>query len=268
MRHDFIIGIDLGKRRDMAAFAGLRRTPLVIYPANASAPGGPPVEEEDEEEPLLLRAEYCLQVPKRTAYYKVAQHAADLSQLPQLVGRVNFALDITGAEAALEIFEQHRELDGILWPIVTTMGQKPKRDPVQAMRWTVPKTALRDAVLNNLQRRRLECCVLDPWHFDVLRTQMFAFKPKRNEKTGSVAMEAETESVHDDLVSALMLATWLSGIVPLTEADEPGAEQVPYTVLPGLTTNVERPLPTWRGPEDVHAPAGSSGYPLAPRGQT
>jgi hypothetical protein len=244
-REDFLFGFDFGKRRDNAAIIGLRRTPLPNYVA--------PTNEEAEDDPLLLRIIHAQLAPLHTEYHALAEHAAHIAQRPRYQGRVQFVLDVNGpGEPAVEIFERQPGLEEILWLINTSAGQTARRVE-KTMRFSVPKKDLKDAVKVNLQRRRLVANPLDAHDMEALRLQLFAFKMKV--KAGKVTMEAQTESDHDDLVMALAMPVWLSGQLPLEERDGEPAGQ-PGVLLPGPTTTVDRPAPSWRdGP--VMRPAGT-----------
>lgn len=248
MRKDYIIGVDLAKRYDRTAITVLERTPLPNPPAIED--GAP------DEDPLLLRCVYCHQPPQRTAYQKIAEFCAQLIEHPKLKGRVNLVLDMTGVgDGVKELFDQLAALDGLVWTIVITPGQRVNKRPDMA--YTVPKKDLVDAVLIALQRKRLFANPNDPWDMEVLRKQMFAFKRKIDPRTMQVSLESIDESVHDDACLSLCLAVWLSTQIPLEDQGEWGSGNEPHILLPGAQA-IPRFADTWRPTDDpsTHRSAG------------
>ncbi len=247
MRKDFILGVDLAKRYDRTAFTLLERTPLDV-----------PVPEDEElpdTDPLLLRLAGCYQPPRGTAYEVVAKYAGRLVNCDFLRGRTQVVLDLTGVgQAVLELFYQQPWLDELTWSVTITPGQRVSRRA--PMEWGVPKKDLVDAVLINLQRKRLVACPLDGWDMEVCRKQMFAFKRKVDPKTLYASFEAIDEATHDDAVLSLCLGCWLSGQIPLDDHGE-DSEIQPYTILPGAAP-MPRFADTWRPTDDpaTHRQAG------------
>ncbi len=253
MRLDYICGIDLARRFDFASFVLLQRTPIE-GPIN---PEDLPEDAPQEEDPLLLRVIYALQARRNTPYEDLAKHAAALALHPKLRDRVQFIVDATGVgDAALELFDQQIALHDILWALTISPGQAAIRK--KGMRFSVPKKDLKDAVLVNLQRRRLVACPQDPWHMEELRKQLFAFKPKQKQSTGHIAWEALTEADHDDLVIAAAAACWLSSQLPLEDMGEYNSEASTPHILVHGPASIPRYADSWRGDggPETHRPAG------------
>lgn len=273
MRKDFLVGIDLAKRYDFAAFVGVSRVPLNEDKISLIRDGWEDLEAENstapvDDDPLLLRVEYTLQVPRGTSYYAIAEHAATLAEHPKLKGRIQFAVDVTGVgEAVLEILEARPELDGLLWCIQITPGQRSSRK--KGMRFGVPKKDLKDSVLVKLQQKRLVANPLESHDMERLRSQMYSFKKKYTEKR-NVTFEAESETDHDDLVMALASLCWLSDQLVLEDQGEWQGGR-PEILLDGPEQLAPRGYPTWRGGGEstTHRPAGNGpvitpGQPMGP----
>ena len=269
MRKDYVVGVDLAKKFDRTAIIVLERTPLA---APLIVPEGDESLSADDD-PLSLRAVGAYQLPRGTPYEAAADYAVKLAEHRRLKGRIQFVLDATGVgEAVLEIFAQKPSLDGLVWSITISPGQRASKK--QNMRFSVPKKDLVDACLIAFQRRRLKMCPHDPWDMETLRKQLFAFKRKVDQRTLVASLEAIDESIHDDLALALCLGVWLSNQLPLEDQGEWGEGNEPHILVHGPQA-MPRYAETWRGDggPETHRPAGTGphqsnqGLPEQPQGR-
>jgi len=189
-RPRYVIGLDLGQRRDWTALAVLEQT----------------------RERQGAKASYAVRQLDRTrqeSYPAVADAVAELMSAPPL-DMGTLALDETGVGAAVGdlLAEQLRRV----WRVTITAGSVANRD---GNRYMIPKRDLVGVVAVLLETRRLKVAEGLP-HAATLIAELHNFKAKisasGHDQYG--AGDDWREGNHDDLVLAVALACWMGEYGP------------------------------------------------------
>lgn len=229
---DYLIGADLGRQHDPAAFAVLERS------------------HNDAQDYFDVLGVY--QLPLRTSYPEVIRFLAAMAAHPDLVGKVQVVVDATGVGLAVMdmVLDSPSGLAELAWFITITGGDR--KFSQDGCHFKVPKKDLVGALQLVLQERRVR---MDPGNegATVLRKELYAFTMTRT-FSGQITFEAESKRDHDDMVIALMLPVWLANRVPLgwTSNDRPlDWGNLPCKLADGNNwaggqTALGSPVPSWR----------------------
>ena len=242
---DFLIGGDLGQSNDPSVSLVIARQPL--SDAATSAGEGPA---EDRFRFTIL---HVMVYPLRTPYPAVVQEFALLATHNTIRHRVNIVLDRSGVgRGIVDLFRDHGEMASITWGVSITAHSNPSRDKTSPMDWSVPKKDLVGATQLALQRQRI---IHHPYcpGIGTLLQELHSF---RHTTVGGVrhTFEGKGKS-HDDTVTALSVALWMSHLIPYEGADHStGVNQDrPSVLLPGHMPR-HGAIPSWRDGQHAHLP--------------
>jgi hypothetical protein len=202
MSDDYILGLDLGQRRDYSALAIVER----LWKAH-------PDDEGRQVSHYGIR--HLRRWPLGTSYTAVAADLAALVRQPPLHWPV-LVVDQTGVGQAVVDFLVMRSLSATLERVVITSGQQVTRSASRA--WHVPKKELVSCLQALLQGRRLQVAALPERALLLEELQLFRVKITAAAKETFQAWRARD---HDDLVLAVALACWWAerhGVGPSAEA--------------------------------------------------
>lgn len=189
MQPDFLIGLDLGQRRDKSALAVVERIRR-------------PVPDCVSQLVCHYAISHLRRWPLRTNYATVAADLAGIVRTPPLNWPV-LVIDQTGVGQAVVDFLLKAELASTLERVDITAGRRISRDESGA--WRVPKKELISCLQRVLQSRRLQIANLPERLALIRELQAFCVKitAAAREK-----FEARRERDHDDFVIAVALAIW------------------------------------------------------------
>lgn len=250
---DFIVGLDLGKKTDPAAWVVLGRTPYASSSRNM-----------DEYVFTILNIHTF---DLETEYHSIEDDVETLLENPAFGGRVNVAADFTGlGQVFLESLRRRESIADRIWGICFTSGVRSHRDAKALMNFTVPKKDLVGVTLLAIQEGRLHVHPDLPGWAD-LKDQLLSFTYKRAQKTTQFEGEAGT---HDDIVTALCGAIWISDHLPY-QAGAPAAEADASRITPVTASAFPSGTPAWMerrppGPGGSQRPS-STGTPRASPGR-
>jgi hypothetical protein len=184
---EYFCGLDLGQSRDYTAVAIAER---VLSPRERHAT-------------YLFR--YVQRLPLGTSYPQVVKHVTDALNRPPLKGHTALALDFTGV--GRPVFDMFRQahLPCSLYGVSIHGGI--------AVNWDgftvgVPKRDLISSAQVLLQSKRLEIAGAMP-DTTALTTELQNYQVKIDPLTAHDSYSAWREGVHDDLVFAVCLASWI-----------------------------------------------------------
>lgn len=147
----------------------------------------------------------------RMSYPAQARYIARLDGDSVLSGDYDLIVDGTGVGEA--VFDMLRDEGLNPMKIIFTSGDRASaiqaRSPSGFTRregWNVPKNAMVDTLALALQQRRLRILPGVPFREDI-ETQMAAFTGRLT-KGRNMVYNNETDSIHDDIVSMLMMMAW------------------------------------------------------------
>ncbi len=195
----FVLGVDLGQTKDYTALAIVQRVlPELTAPSSE--------EKSDEQAALESKPTYHLRylerTPLGTPYPAIVTQTLALLRTPPLSHSSPLVVDKTGVgSAVVDMFNAA----GLPTRAVTITGG----DVVskEGLHYKVPKRDLVSQLLTLYQTRRLKTAEGLPL-FPVMLNELMNFQQTVNLTTGHDSYEAWRESVHDDLVLAVALATW------------------------------------------------------------
>lgn len=203
------LGVDLGKRVNFTAFAGVEQMEGVV-------------EGFDYVKWLATRerwrggkvVRYLERMRLGTGYEAVAQRVVEVAGDPCMRGRCRVVMDATGVGAA--VVERVRALAPRidLVPVVMTGGLGARYDGRQ---WLVPKLDLMAGLQMALETGELQI-VRDMPERETLVRELLAVKGKMGER-GRVKVGAAGVGEHDDLVVAVALAVWAGRMAEIGEKD-------------------------------------------------
>lgn len=207
---NYVIGLDLGQRRDFSAAVVTERVHQVTVDLE------PPNDAYRYEERMVYDTYHVRHIqrwPLGTPYGSVVDDVAELMRTPEFRGHAVLLFDATGVGGAVgDMFDkayragrmgQHR-------PRAVTLTGGFSRDLPADARSSTGATHKGDliarlATLHEAGRVKLP---LGLPLADVLEKEMRAFQLKQDPRTGHLLYEAKRESDHDDLVIALALSVW------------------------------------------------------------
>jgi hypothetical protein len=173
------IGLDIGRARDHSALA---------------------VVEARGQEPVMYHIVHLDQQPLGTRYREVVRWVEEtLDRFP------HSPLVVDVGEAGASVLELLRECNLDAVGVRITAGEHESRDLHGTFHVAKPVLSGHLDVVMNARRLRAE--PVDQLWADVLQRQMRAFTRKQTPE-GHARFESRTEAVHDDLVTAVMLALW------------------------------------------------------------
>ncbi len=209
---EFLIGLDLGKRRDYTAAAVLRKSYEEREPLSGT------------DYPQVVSTYKVGQLSRtiQTSYEEVADKTADLVRRPELASPT-LVVDETGVGVAVTDMLRSR---GLTFAAVSiTAGTKSRQDPDTGT-WYVPKRDLVSTVDILLQSRRLTV-VESLAEAETLTRELQGFQYKLT-AAGHDTYGAPDwrEGSHDDLVLAVALACWFSEY----ESSQPQSMGIPLVM--------------------------------------
>ena len=198
LRHVFLIGVDLGQRRDHSAVAVVERMPR-------EARGFDPVAWRMNVEALpdewVVR--HLERMPLGTPYTEVTERVVALARHPRLQGSCRLVVDATGVGMpVVDMLRAARPGCAIL-PVWITGGEKERFDGAV---WRVPKLDLLARLQALLETKRLRI----PRRMRETERLMRELMSMRSERRASEHLKvgAEGAGEHDDLALAVGLAVW------------------------------------------------------------
>ncbi len=204
----FVLGLDLGKSQDFTALAvdELIECERVVLEKIAFAPV---FSEASRKRVMRHRIRNLHRYARGTSYPEIGRNVASvLRQLPAMKRDPELVVDRTGVGAP--VVDGLREMDLKPIAIGITGGTQTTGSGDDL---NVPKLLLASTVDACLAEDRL--AITDQADAsDALKAELAGFHAKVR-PTGSVALEAWREGVHDDLVLALALAVWRGENLPL-----------------------------------------------------
>ena len=257
----FIVGVDLGQSQDFTAIT-------VVERLEGTGPKGRP------ENAYHLR--HLERPALGTRYPAIVARVMALLGTPPLDRETPLIVDKTGVGGAVvDMFAAA----GVRPRAVTITGgtEANREDPFNLR---VPKRELASTLVSLYQARRLKTAKgLDL--VPTLLNELVNFKVKINIATGNASYEAWRESIHDDLVLAVALATWYGeqagefAVGVATFGGPPAAGRGPSFEAAGILAahirraRGEEPEPAGDDDDDdagpVIAVAGPTGNPHDPR---
>lgn len=203
---DYVLGLDLGKRRDPSALVINERTLRHV-------PGRGLVKHH------AIR--FLRRWPLGTDYLSIARDLVKMVSKPPLQGSL-IAADETGVGLPVLEVVRAEKPDAVLKPILITGGHAVTFENGS---WHVAKEILVSTVVALLQSRRLRFAAVP--ERETLIKELVAFRVKYTDAANET-YESLRERDHDDLVLATCLACWLGEREPIR-----GAARTPLK-LPGL----------------------------------
>ena len=240
----YVISIDIAKRRDFTAIQIYRDTPeLIRGDRAANAP-----DRHFHFQDLVYQFK-----GQDMRYQDLAMHVVRLVSDKKVANNNDLIVDGTGVGVAVVDIFRERGLNPI--PIVATAGGTAK--PVYAdigsifgngtgeqlkgmhtvSEWHVPKVEMVQAGQVAMEQRLVRIAP-NVNHLDDFREQLQGFKGRFNERTNYTRYDAEDDEVHDDFITCYLMAMWWIR----TKSENALAQR-----LTGETDNVKwSPMDRWR----------------------
>lgn len=215
---NYTIGLDLGKARDYSAIIVVER--LERDTGERDTVYGESVSRLIDEYDVIDIHRF----PRGTTYPKIVDVVGRKLDEEPLKGRTMLRLDATGLGApVVDLFNDayRNGRCGPYWPegITITSGQRGDRS-------NVPKVTLISRTQVLLQEGRLHFAATHPL-IQTLRQELLDMRVKVSPTSGRDTYEALTESIHDDLVTALCLAVlWPHHYAECSRIDPTGTRHV------------------------------------------
>jgi hypothetical protein len=197
MKPEFFCGLDLGQAQDFTALCILERVRIAYGEVNTDL-----VQPTRTE----LHCRHLGRLALGTSYPAVVTHITRLLETPPLKGNATLVIDHTGCgRPVFDMFEAGA-LTCSLYGISITSG-----DSVtwEGQHIRVPKRDLIAATQVHLQNGDLKIASSLP-HTQPLVTELLNFRVKIDPVTAHESYSAWRENMHDDLVLAVAMATWMS----------------------------------------------------------
>jgi len=191
----YMVGLDLGQRRDYTALAVVERIEEVTGEFDWAR------YETRLEKRYDVR--HLERPPLGTPYTDVAQRVKEVTMSERLRGRCKLVVDATGVGAPVVDLLRASQLGCGIVPVTITSGDKESQNGSQ---WRVPKRDLVVGLQVLLEQGRLRIAGGLPEGallMDELRQMRIKMMPSGHER-----FEAWREGAHDDLVLAVALACW------------------------------------------------------------
>jgi hypothetical protein len=196
----FLLSVDFGLLRDHTAFSIMEE----IEEFDLRSDGFGPAIRHNERK--FIDVVMLKRMPLGVGYPDITRVAANfVRELPERPRRPYILCDATGVGRAPVQFMRKEGL----WPVIAvsfTSGLEERR--LTSYEYHVPKKNLVSATVLALQDGRLRIAP-EIEHASLLQEELRNFKLKIRE-SGSEAFEAGRESIHDDLVSAVMMGAWFA----------------------------------------------------------
>lgn len=196
---EYVVGLDLGQAQDYTAIAVVERVAQFVR-EKQTIRGSTFTETVKVEQPPLLRCRQLARVELGTKYPDIVKKAKAMLEMPQLKG-ATLVVDGTGVGRA--VVDMFRAAGLQPKAVQITSGSTVNQEKGY---YYVPKRDLVAAVQVSLQDKRLTFAQESPLN-EVLVKEMLNFKVKITESANDV-YGAWREGQHDDLIFAVMLATW------------------------------------------------------------
>lgn len=195
----YIVGVDLGRDTDPTAIVVGEDEGVPVGITKQDGGGG---FLEEKAINRFLRVVYIEQIPLKTNYIDIARRLAAITNHSLLAMRAEMYIDATGVGRAVMDILRNEQIKAT--GITITSGAT---ESVIGDRLAVPKVAIIDSAISLLHQGRISFAGgLD--FADVMAMQLQQFKMKRRDN-GGVSYENSTDAVHDDLVIALGLVSWV-----------------------------------------------------------
>lgn len=211
--NEYVITVDIAKKRDFTSIFVMKRVPLLV-------PGNQALKSPER----IVNYCHIVSIDKfnNISYPQVVEAIALRAGHESLVNNHDLLIDGTGiGEAVVDLV---RQAGMVPISIVFTGGTQPREvaaefgrlfdtdnqrlAPLQVVKEIhVPKADLVSAGSIMAQQGRVKVAQGLRWRDD-FEAQLSAFKGKVNEKTRRIKYEAETESDHDDLVVCYLMGAW------------------------------------------------------------
>lgn len=205
----YLLSYDPGKKHDPAALQLYRKT---VMREKCGIDG--------TEEKKIWRLDMIQQWKWREVpFQEQVDSVSYILREPRYAGDIELVMDATGIGEPL--YDMFCSNGVVPWCVYFTGGHL--TTPVYTRRrlrfsskgpgfayikgWNVPKEQLVKAGLLLMQQGRFAIVRGLKWK-EEFRQQLIGFKGVVNEKTGRVKLEADTESLHDDMVCAYLMAAW------------------------------------------------------------
>lgn len=208
----YVVSIDIAKRRDFTAIQIYRDTPELIRGDKAAhAP-----DRQFHYQDLVYQFK-----GQDMRYQDLAMHVVRLLSDKKVNNNNDLIVDGTGVGVAVVDIFRERGLNPI--PIVATSGGTAR--PVYAdignifgtgeqlkgmqtvSEWHVPKVEMVQAGQVAMEQRLVRIAP-NVNHLDDFREQLQGFKGRFNEKTNYTRYDAEDDDVHDDFITCYLMAMW------------------------------------------------------------
>lgn len=195
----YLISCDYGLLRDHSAFCIAEE----IEEYDLHSEGFGPVKRENER--LFIDIVALRRMDLNTSYVDICTIIANfVRNLPELPRAPYILCDSTGVGRGPVDYLRKQGLYPVIG-ITFTSGIEERR--VSDLEWHVPKRNLVSATVLALQDRRLRISP-EIEHARLLEEELRNYKLKISANTGNEVFEAGRESVHDDIVSAVLMCAW------------------------------------------------------------
>lgn len=212
MLNEFTISIDIAKKSDYTGIQIYKKIPTIIK-------GSQLLDQKDMQ--VSSFGIIYMDMFQGLKYEDICDRILKIATLDQFLGRTDIILDGTGVGEAVVDGLRERKLKP--YPIVFTNGNKvnevyDKNSLVFGSgkggfgsmnvlkQLNVPKKDMVDAAVLLLQQNRVKMGKFLKFKEEFLK-QLSGFKGKINDKNNK-RFEAETENLHDDLVSCFLMFAW------------------------------------------------------------
>ncbi len=197
------LGIDLGKQRDYAAFAIIKRIEKVRDPFIPTV-NSRPIRQEGITIVSELHLTYLARIPLKTSYPKICESAKAIIDNPKYINDMHLVIDKTGVGVAVMDMMYLYNLAPI--GISITNGNSTNSNKTG---YNVPKRELVTSLIAAWQSGRFK--MPRPDRLPIIETfveELQGFKMKIDQTTGHDSYEAWLDKIHDDLVLAVAIIVW------------------------------------------------------------
>ncbi len=207
----FYIGVDIGTARDYTSVAILERT--MRTREKQALPGTFEWEEEDQKIFYLYELRWLEEMPLGSSYVEIAERLKNITNNMGIRSRHRLILDATGV--GRPVVDMLRREKVMVVPVQISGGYSTTQNDFGG--YNVPKRDLVTALDVIFQTERIK--IADLPLSAKFREQLKWFTAKTNSK-GNQSYEAVTESVHDDIVTAVSLSVWYAEKIHQGQAEQ------------------------------------------------